>query len=348
MDVSNYQFTEDEISQLNEYRDSQPDARLKVRFIALLMLAEGVELHTTASVVGKSIKTIENWFYQYITKGIVSLNSFQYNPKQSFLSPEQTEEIVAWVKTNNPGKIKEIQEFISDHFKIHYSHDAVRKILHKNGIKFLRPKVIPGNPPSEEEQKKTVTRYFELKSENPKETVFLFGDGMHLIHQNVPGFCWGDPQNAPILRTNTGRQRLNILGAYNPDSYKFTHLTGEENCNAEKVIEFFELLLRVYKEPSRIILFLDNAKYFKAKIVTDWLKKHSKLELKFLPPYCPNLNLIERFWRFVKDKLVKNRYYEKYITFRAKTFQLLNHTDDYINEFKTLMVEKFEIVKATA
>ena len=108
MDVSSYQFTEDEISQLNKYRDDQPDARLKVRFIALLMLAEGVELHTTASVVGKSIKTIENWCYQYTTKGIASLNSFQYKPKQSFLSPEQTREIVTWVKTNNPGKIKEI------------------------------------------------------------------------------------------------------------------------------------------------------------------------------------------------------------------------------------------------
>ena len=61
-----------------------------------------------------------------------------------------------------------------------------------------------------------------------------------------------------------------------------------------------------------------------------------------------NLNLIERFWRFVKDKLVRNKYYAKYKTFRAKTFQLLNHTDEYIDEFKTLMVEKFEIIKTTA
>jgi len=90
---------------------------------------------------------------------------------------------------------------------------------------------------------------------------------------------------------------------------------------------------------------LDNAKYFKAKIVNQWLEKHPKLELEFLPPYSPNLNLIERFWRFVKAKLVKNRYYEKYKTFRAEVFQLLNHTDKYIGEFRTLMVEKFEIVK---
>jgi transposase len=168
---------------------------------------------------------------------------------------------------------------------------------------------------------------------------------MHLIHQNIPGLCWGDPKNIPILKTNTGRQRLNILGGYNPDSHSFIHLTGEENCDANKVVEFFELILKSYEHAPKIILLLDNAKYFKAKIVNKWLKKHPKLELEFLPPYSPNLNLIERFWRFVKKKLVKNRYYEKYKTFRAEVFQLLNHTDKYIDEFRSLMVEKFEIVK---
>jgi len=96
------------------------------------------------------------------------------------------------------------------------------------------------------------------------------------------------------------------------------------------------------------VLILDNASYFKAKIVTEWLENHPKLKLEFLPPYAPNLNLIERFWRFVKEHLVKNRYYEKYKTFRAKVFQFLNHIDKYTNEFETLMVEKFEIVKVKA
>jgi len=166
-----------------------------------------------------------------------------------------------------------------------------------------------------------------------------------LIHQNIPGLCWGDPKNIPVLKTNTGRQRLNILGGYNPDSHSFIHLTGEENCDANKVVEFLELILKSYEHAPKIILLLDNAKYFKAKIVDKWLEKHPKLELEFLPPYSPNLNLIERFWRFVKEKLVKNRYHEKYKTFRAEVFQLLNHTDKYIDEFRTLMVEKFEIVK---
>jgi len=187
-----------------------------------------------------------------------------------------------------------------------------------------------------------------MKESSETGTVFLFGDGMHLVHQNIPSLCWGDPKEPLILKTNTGRKRLNILGAYNPDNFSFVHLTGEENCNAERVIEYFDVILKAYRKAPKIVLFLDNATYFKAKIVTDWLEIHPKFQLEFLPPYAPNLNLIERFWRFTKDKLVKNTYYEKYKTFRAKVFQFLNYIDEYVDELETLMVEKFQIVKTQA
>jgi transposase len=92
-------------------------------------------------------------------------------------------------------------------------------------------------------------------------------------------------------------------------------------------------------------MIVDNATYFKAKVVSEWIENNDVIELDFLPPYTPNLNLIERFWRFAKEKLVKNKYYEKYKTFRAKVFQFLNNVDQYVKELESLMVEKFEIVK---
>ncbi len=318
MDISKYQFDDDEIAELCNYRDNQPDVRLKLRFIAILMLVEGFALKTIATIVGKSIKTIKNWHHQYVTKGIDSLNSFQYKPKKSFLTPVQIDDLVTWVKETNPAKTKEIKAYIKKHFKITYSIEGVRKLLQKNGLKVLRPKVVPGNPPSEEEQHKAIKKYFEMKNTSEPGTVFLFGDGMHLNHQNVPGLCWGDPKKPPVLQTNTGRKRLNILGAYNPDSHSFVHLTGEENCDAERAIEFFKVIITAYQIAPSIVLYLDNATYFKAKIVTKWLEDNPKLKLEFLPPYAPNLNLIERFWRFTKEHLVKNKYYKKYKTFRAK------------------------------
>jgi transposase len=154
MNVSDYQFSDEEIARFHQYRDNQDDARLKARFIALLMLAEGFEIHKVASIIGKSIKTIDNWHRQYHSKGIESLNFFQYKPKQSYLNDEQIEQLVSWVKTTNPSKLKQIRQYIKEHFEVKYTTEAIRKLLHKKGLKLLRPKVIPANPPSEEEQKK--------------------------------------------------------------------------------------------------------------------------------------------------------------------------------------------------
>jgi transposase len=157
MDVSNYSFDDDEIQRLHERRDNQPDVRLRVRFIAMLMLAEGIALNTIASVIGKSVKTIENWHHQYVAKGVDSLNSFHYKPKKSYLTEAQIDQVVNWVKETNPGKTKEVREYIKDYFQVAYSNEAVRKILKKRGLKILRPKVVPGNPPSEADQKKLST-----------------------------------------------------------------------------------------------------------------------------------------------------------------------------------------------
>jgi len=154
MDVSSHKFSEEEIVRLRQYRDSQQDARLKLRFIALLMLALGTSVKDIAVITGVSMKTIENWHHQYLSKGIDCLNSFQYKPKQPYLSNEQTEAIVSWVKTTNPAYLKQIRAYVIEQFGVKYTTEAIRKLLHKHKLKLIRPKVVPGNPPSEEVQKK--------------------------------------------------------------------------------------------------------------------------------------------------------------------------------------------------
>ena len=345
MDMHEYKFTDQEIKILIQQRDNQNNQRIRDRFMAILMISQKIEFEIIAMLLGKTTKTIENWYKLYQNKGINELNSFNYKPKQPKLNFNEINQVIIWVIANNPGKVIQIKEYIKNKFNVDYTEDAIRKILRKRKLAWIKPKVLPGNPPTEELQIKTVNKYFEMKANSIPGTVFLFGDGMHLIHQTVPAYCWCDPLYPLLLETNTGRKRLNILGCYNPDTYDFIHLTGEENCDAERVIEFFEMILKRYYKAPAIKLTLDNAKYFKAAIVRDWLKTHPKLTLEFLPSYSPNLNLIERLWRFIKDELVKNNYCKLYKTFRAKVFQLLNNLHKRVDEFKSLMVEKFQIIK---
>jgi transposase len=347
--IAHYVFTQEEIQELRTYQEKQRDGRLRDRFTALFMLADEIAIDPAARLVGKTVKTIEHWGAKYLTYGIASLNSFNYKPKQTYLKPPQIEQLVAWVKETNPANTKQVKAYIKKQFKVAYTVEAVRQLLHKHGLKRIRPKVQPGDPPSEDEQRGFVTQYDTMKAESEPGTVFLFGDAMHLVHQNEPGYCWGDPKDPPIIKTNSGRKRLNILGAYNPATHSLVHLTGEANCDALRAIEFFDIVEKTYLSAPKIVLFVDNAKYFKATLVEEWLTTHPRLQVEPLPAYAPNLNLIERFWKFAKEILVKNTYYEKYKTFRAHVFRFLNHVDDYVDELRTLMVEKFQIIpKKTA
>ncbi len=343
--IAQYLFPQEEIRQLQEYRDKQRNGRLKLRFVALLMLAEDVAIETVASVIGKSRKTLEHWGTQYLTKGIESLNAFNYQPKQTYLTPPQIAQLVTRVKETSPAKTKQVRAYIKEQFHVSYVIETVRQLLHKQGLKRLRPKVQPGKPPSEVEQREFVANYMQMRAECAPGTVFLFLDAMHLVHQNQPGYCWGDPKDPPIIKTNSGRKRLNILGGYNPADISLVHVTGEASCNAERVVELFELVAKEYASAPEIIMFSDNAKYFYAPLVKDWIEAHPSMWLLPLPTYAPNLNLIERLWKFAKEHLVTNTYYEHYTTFRAHVFRLLNHLEDYADELKTLMVENFQIIQ---
>ena len=345
MDITQHTFGQEEIHQLRHYRDHQRDGRLKIRFIGLLMLAKKTPIEQAAFLIGRSVTRLKHWGHQYLTNGIACLNAFNYQPKKPLLKAAQCEQLVAWVKTTNPAKTKHVRAYIHEQFRVTYTVEAVRQLLHKHGLKVLRPKQQPGKPPSEEVQRAFVSQYETMKAASEPGTVCVFGDAMHLVHQNEPGFCWGDPKAPPVIKTNSGRKRLNILGAYNPAAHSLVHLTGEANCDALRVMEFFDLVEKAYISVPKIVLFVDNAKYFKATLLKEWLKEHPRLQVEPLPAYAPNLNLIERFWKFVKEHLVKNTYYEKYKTFRAHVFRFLNHLEEYVEELKTLMVEKFEIIR---
>ncbi|GBC60421.1 IS630 family transposase [Desulfonema ishimotonii] len=301
-------------------------------------------IEQVSSVIGCCIRTITNWVGLYNTQGIESLNSFNYKSKKSYLTFNQINQVIIYVNFDFPENTKEIREYIKDMFNVTYSEEAVRQLLVRRGLRLLQPKTVPGSPPPISEQKQFVRQYHELRNETG--TKILFGDAMHLHHQYLPNRCWGDPGCPPVFETNSGRKRLNILGAYDIENHSLIHLTGEENCNADRVIEFFEKISQCYREYSEIYITVDNARYFHARKVSEWLENNPKIRLWFLPAYAPNLNLIERFWRFAKKNLVRGKYYKEYKTFRAKVFQFLNNTTDHIDELKSLMVEKFEMIYA--
>ncbi|HJH28494.1 MAG TPA: hypothetical protein C5S50_00620 [Methanosarcinaceae archaeon] len=90
-------------------------------------------------------------------------------------------------------------------------------------------------------------------------------------------------------------------------------------------------------------LTLDNARYNYAKVTRDFAEENSIL-LLFLPPYAPNLNLIERLWKFTKKHLVNNTYHEDYTQFVNATDSFFNNLSNYQQELSSLFTQKFQII----
>jgi transposase len=162
-----------------------------------------------------------------------------------------------------------------------------------------------------------------------------------MLHNAAPGQGWILRGKRVELQTNSGRDRLNILGAYSPQVVGLEYIEDTARCDAEMVCRLLRKLREV-NPGQRLMVVLDNAKYNRAKAVRS-LAKQLRIELFYLPTYSPNLNLIERFWKFFKKKVLRNKYYPTFAEFRAAARKVLGSLGEYAEELASLMTEKFHL-----
>jgi transposase len=98
------------------------------------------------------------------------------------------------------------------------------------------------------------------------------------------------------------RRRHNVLGALNFISKKMEFVANNEYITSVQVVELMEKIAKKYCG-RLIVLVLDNARYQRCKLVEEKAGLLG-IQLEFLPPYSPNLNLVERFWKFVKTNVL--------------------------------------------
>jgi transposase len=172
-----------------------------------------------------------------------------------------------------------------------------------------------------------------------------FLDAAHMLHAAVPSQGWIKRGRTVHLKTNSGRNRLNILGAYSPDERDLISLEGRESCDAERVVQLLTKI-RAANPGKRLLIVLDNAPYNHAEPVREAAKR-LRIELLYLPPYSPNLNLIERFWKFLKRKVARNRFHATFVEFRSAVQKVLNNIAAYHDELASLMTERFQLFTAS-
>ena len=152
-----------------------------------------------------------------------------------------------------------------------------------------------------------------------------------------------------FVKAASGRQRYNVLGAFNAISGELVRVTNTSYITAQTVCELLNKIAALGLAVSTgsgqltpITLVLDNARYQRCQLVQE-LADTLKIELLFLPSYSPNLNLIERLWKFVKKAALNSRYHGSFAEFQGAIDQCLEELPTtHRQQISTLMTTAFQ------
>jgi transposase len=152
--------------------------------------------------------------------------------------------------------------------------------------------------------------------------VLLFMDGSHFVMGcDFLGCIYGKTRR--FIKTFSGRKRYNVLGALNFVTKKVTAVANDTYITAAEVCDMLRRVAAEYAgKPVHIVL--DNARYQKCKVVTN-LAEELGIALHYIPPYSPNLNLIERLWKHVKNRL-RSKYYDRFDDFKETIDSIIGDT----------------------
>jgi transposase len=180
----------------------------------------------------------------------------------------------------------------------------------------------------------------ELAKEG-KQLVY-FVDAAHFVMGSFLSCLWCVARI--FIPTSSGRNRYNVLGAIDAVTLQLITVCNDTYINACSVCELLNKIRENAGDKIPITLVLDNAKYQKCNLVTELAAKLC-IEMLFLPSYSPNLNLIERLWKWVKKDCLNCKYYPCFDQFKKAINQSLLKVaqDETKKEMNTLLTLKFQL-----
>ena len=167
----------------------------------------------------------------------------------------------------------------------------------------------------------------------------LFVDAAHFVYGTFLGCLWSVLR--VFVRAASGRQRFNVLGAWNAVTHRLVSVTNTTVVNTETMGQLLRAIA-AERWVGPVTVVLDNARYQRNQVVQE-LAAELGIRLLYLPSYSPNLNLIERLWGFTKRRSVSGRYHPDFASFRAAIEDTLaGIPTTHVEALESLMTLEFQ------
>jgi transposase len=332
-------LSEAEIETLRYERYAYPHPMIQKRIFAVYLKAISTYSNKEiGSICGLHPNTVSHWISVYGKMGYEGLLSNNYGTNQSLLEA-YSDSLLDCFTQQPPRSSREAAGRIWELTGIWRSDQQVRTFMKRHGLQFIKCGHIPAKA-NNEEQHKWVEQRLQPAIEAAKsgKVHLLFVDAAHFVLQ--PFLCCLWCLARIFVKAASGRNRINVLGAVHAISKKVVTLCNTTYINAETLAQFLKLLKKQFCDKP-IVVVLDNSPQQRCAMVKK-VAKSLDICLLYLPPYSPNLNIIERLWKFAKKKILYARYYGKPNEFHAAILDFFKKINKNFNgELKTLLTLKF-------
>ena len=338
-----YQLSDSELAALRLAHRETRDQRKADRLKAVYLLGKGWSALQVSEALLVDDDTVRNWFKRYREQGQEGLINWQVGGSQGYLSAEQQALLRLHLEDHLHSTSASVGDYLQRHTQVCYKPRGLTGLLNRLGFRFKKAKLVPGKADADK-QIAFLEQLSQVKQSMKTVDDLYYMDAMHPQHNTQAGYGWIQRGATFWLRSNTGRQRLNINGVFSMKKQR-PLIRLEETVNAQATLRLFDEMQKAQPR-GKLHVIADNARYYRCQVVNEYLqKKGCRIRLHFLPAYSPNLNLIERLWGFLKREVIYNRYYEKFEYFKMAVMDFFRNIDEHDAAIQSLMTENFGIMK---
>ncbi len=342
------QLSTEEIKELQ--RIQKKDRFHRRRFIksaVLLMLHQGLSMEAIQMSLTLDDNTIRRYVKAFQEKGLKRYMEDGYHPYSGKLTEEQEQASGSHLDEFLYLDAQSICDHVLQAHGVKYSISGMRDLLHRIGFVYKKTKAVPSKA-EEVEQRAFLEQVLPglLEEVAAGEAEVYFADGAHPTHNTKTGQGWIRKGENFEIDCNSGRKRVNINAAVRATKPEHLAYDIAESVNAQSTQGLCRKLLK--KHPGKTIhLICDNAPYNRCSWLQAWASKQ-RIEFVFLPAYSPNLNLIERLWRFLRKEAIHSIYYDTYAKFRKGIIHFLENVKEHKEALRKLLTLNFRTIGNTS
>lgn len=336
------QLNEQTRQHLRFLQKTNKDKKVFIKVTVLLMLDTGFSAETISESLGIDDSTVFRYQKAWVESDLPTYLEQKYLPYSGKLSKEQEGELKLELCQNLYICSQEVVAYVEHAFSVSYTCEGMVKLLHRLGFVYKKTKSVPCKA-LPEKQKEFVEELDKLLDELDANEVIYFNDAVHPQHNTRADYGWILKGKDVEMPSNPGRKRVNINGALNALDVTDVIVREDDSINAQSTVLLWQA--QAEKHPGKTIFNIcDNASYYHCDFIKQWLVKNLWCQVIYIPAYSPNLNLIERLWKFLRKKVISYYFYEYYAEFRNAVLDFFRNIKEHKQALDSLLTLNFRII----